>query len=229
VPLAAAGGREIIETLFAPLGYEIEATPAGPSETPARPLFDVTLRAETRLADALTHLYVLMPVIDNDKHYWINRDEIDKLVAKGEGGLAAHPARDLIAKRALGHRREFVHQALDRLLDAETEAEAEAEPLDFLMRGDKGLIQPSMKVAGAITCASSTGPNTTGPRTSSACANAASDASFHSPTASSSSAWRGCIASARRSRSPPSTNACSRPWRSRANPSTHDCEAPPSP
>jgi RNA repair, ligase-Pnkp-associating, region of Hen1 len=39
----------------------------------------VTLEATCRLSDLLTHLYVLVPVLDDDKHYWIGDDEIEKL------------------------------------------------------------------------------------------------------------------------------------------------------
>jgi 3' terminal RNA ribose 2'-O-methyltransferase Hen1 len=127
-PVAASGGMDVVEELFAPLGYRIDAAPLADGEL-ARPLLDLRLSAEVRLADALNHLYVLLPVIDNDKHYWVNRDEIDTLVRKGEGWLATHPAKELIAKRALGHRRELVHIALDRLLEAEA-AEADVEEVE---------------------------------------------------------------------------------------------------
>ena len=127
-PVAASGDIEVIEQLFAPLGYLIEAAPLAGEEFP-RPLLDLRLSAEVRLADALNHVYVLLPVIDNDKHYWVNRDEIDTLIRKGEGWLATHPAKELIAKRALAHRRELVHMALDRLLEAEA-AEEDVEEVE---------------------------------------------------------------------------------------------------
>jgi 3' terminal RNA ribose 2'-O-methyltransferase Hen1 len=118
-PVRAVGGLEVVETLFAPLGYAIEAKSIHAPDDGSRPLLDLTLRGDVRLADSLNHVYLLLPVIDNDKHYWVNRDEIDTLIKKGEGWLATHPAKELIAKRALGHRRELVHQALDRLLEGE--------------------------------------------------------------------------------------------------------------
>jgi 3' terminal RNA ribose 2'-O-methyltransferase Hen1 len=125
-PVAASGGLEVVEGLFAPLGYTIEAKTIFAANEGVRPLIDLTLTGEVRLAEALNHVYVLLPVIDNDKHYWINRDEIDTLIKKGEGWLATHPAKELIAKRALGHRRELVHAALDRLLETDA-AEDEAD------------------------------------------------------------------------------------------------------
>ena len=54
-----------------------------------------------RLADLLTHLYVLIPVLDDDKHYWVDEAEVEKLMRRGEGWLAAHPERDLIVRRYL--------------------------------------------------------------------------------------------------------------------------------
>ena len=50
-----------------------------------------TLRATTRLRDLLTHLYVLVPVLDDEKHYFVGDDEVAKLLRHGEGWLAAHP------------------------------------------------------------------------------------------------------------------------------------------
>ncbi|MFQ5565822.1 MAG: hypothetical protein ACE5EU_05610, partial [Paracoccaceae bacterium] len=86
-PVAASGGLEVIEALFAPLGYKIEATALTEDTGTGRGLYDLRLTGEVRLRDLLNHVYVLVPVLDNAKHYWIDRDEIDKLLAKGEGWL----------------------------------------------------------------------------------------------------------------------------------------------
>ena len=59
------------------------------------------IKGEMRLADLLTHLYVLIPVLDDDKHYWVDEAEVEKLMRRGEGWLAAHPERDLIVRRYL--------------------------------------------------------------------------------------------------------------------------------
>jgi hypothetical protein len=61
--------------------------------------FTVTLTATKRLSELLTHLYVLIPVLDDDKHYWVGRDEVEKLLRHGEGWLTAHPEREAIARR----------------------------------------------------------------------------------------------------------------------------------
>ncbi|NNE23728.1 MAG: 3' terminal RNA ribose 2'-O-methyltransferase Hen1 [Rhizobiales bacterium] len=130
VPAAAAGGADVIEALFAPLGYQVDARPL--SEDLPAGLFDLRVSGTVRLAQLLNHLYVLVPVLDNAKHYWIDLDEIDKLLAKGEGWLAGHPAKELIARRALKHRRSLANQALQRLAEspeADDEAAGDDDPV----------------------------------------------------------------------------------------------------
>ncbi len=90
----------------------------------------VTLRLESccRLADLLNHLYVLIPVLDLKKHYYIDAEEIEKLLAKGGTWLPAHPERDLIARRYLRRRRALANEALARLAEADNDAaDGEAE------------------------------------------------------------------------------------------------------
>ncbi len=125
-PVAASGGLEVIEALFAPLGYRVEATALTGDAGTGRGLYDLRLMGEVRLRDLLNHIYVLVPVLDNAKHYWVDRDEIDKLLAKGEGWLADHPAKELIARRALKHRRSLASEALARLTESATEEDEEA-------------------------------------------------------------------------------------------------------
>ena len=84
----------------------------------ASPYFSLHLASKTRLCDLLAHLYVLLPVLDDDKHYWVGDDEVDKLLRFGEGWLSGHPLRDLISRRYLKHQRGLVNQALGQLLDA---------------------------------------------------------------------------------------------------------------
>ena len=77
----------------------------------------------------LTHLYVLMPVLDDRKHYFIDQDEVAKLLARGEGWLPAHPQRELIVSRYLGRRRSLVNAALARLIEADgSEPETVLDP-----------------------------------------------------------------------------------------------------
>ena len=75
-------------------------------------------RASVRLADLLTHLYVLLPVLDDDKHYWVDDAEIEKLMRRGEGWLATHPERDLIVRRYLKKQARLFFPALAQLDEA---------------------------------------------------------------------------------------------------------------
>ena len=83
------------------------------------PYVDLVLTGEARLADALNHLYVLLPVLDDAKHYWVSTEEVDKLVRAGGSWLASHPLRDLITRRYLRHRRALTQSALARLAEAD--------------------------------------------------------------------------------------------------------------
>lgn len=111
-------GAELVRRLFEPLGWLVRAAevPFGPDGGwgPA-PYVDLTLVGSVRLADALSHLYVLLPVLDNAKHYWVGSDEVTKLVRRGEGWLADHPLRELVVRRYLASRRDYVEDATARL------------------------------------------------------------------------------------------------------------------
>ena len=106
--LPCRGGPEIAHRLFEPLGWSVEAEPipstaSSPSgATPATS--DCGSRGVVRLADALNQLHVLLPVLDESKHYWQGPDEVDKLMRSGEGWLAGHPEAELITRRYLGRR-----------------------------------------------------------------------------------------------------------------------------
>src|SRR6185436_10058703 len=71
-------------------------------------------------------IYVLVPVLDADKHYWIGDDEVEKLIDKGGAWLAHHPSKDLIAKRYFKNRRGLARAALVRLAPDTAPEEEEA-------------------------------------------------------------------------------------------------------
>ncbi|MBP2476372.1 3' terminal RNA ribose 2'-O-methyltransferase Hen1 [Crossiella equi] len=121
------GGPDLVERLFAPLGWTVEATPVPMPGWGDSPYVDLRLTGTLRLADALNHLYVLLPVLDNAKHYWVAEDEVDKLLRAGGDWLAGHPERELVSRRYLKHRRPLVESALTRLAEAE---DTGAEELD---------------------------------------------------------------------------------------------------
>ncbi len=129
--LPSRGGSELVERLFAPLGWTVTAAPIPlDPEIPAwgeSRYVDVTLTGDVVLADALAHLYVLMPVLDDNKHYWVSQDEVDKLLRMGGTWLQEHPERELITRRYLRHQRELVQSAVGRLAEVD---DAEPEQLD---------------------------------------------------------------------------------------------------
>lgn len=127
------GGTSLVERIFSPLGYEVaSAEHALDTFFPdwgKSSIVTLTLTGRQRIADLLAHLYVLMPVLDNAKHYFVGQDEVDKLLAKGQPWLAQHPERQLIVDRYLKHRRHLTRDALERLtadqeLDVEEQADA---------------------------------------------------------------------------------------------------------
>jgi 3' terminal RNA ribose 2'-O-methyltransferase Hen1 len=128
-------GEGFLRQLFEPLGYEVDATRHELDETipalgPSR-LFTLTLRSTCRLSDLLAHLYVLIPVLDDQKHYWVGDDEIQKLLRRGEGWLEKHPAREAIVSRYLVHQRGLVRDAIARLtVDEDPEEELASEQKD---------------------------------------------------------------------------------------------------
>jgi 3' terminal RNA ribose 2'-O-methyltransferase Hen1 len=124
------GGAALLDRLFAPLGYAVEATrhsldPAFP-EWGESAYYTLRLSGTVRLADLLAHLYVLIPVLDDAKHYYVGEDEVAKLLRRGAGWLAAHPEREFITERYLRHRRSLTRAALAQFV-AETGDEDERE------------------------------------------------------------------------------------------------------
>ena len=124
-PLPLRGGEKLLRELFEPLGWSVHVDPVeGPDAATVSKLYArVTLTGVSRLSELLNHLYVLIPVLDDAKHYWVGEDEIDKLLKRGEGWLDQHPAKELIVRRYLRHRGILARAALERLAP-ETQEEA---------------------------------------------------------------------------------------------------------
>ena len=119
--LPCRGGEAFLRRLFEPLGYEViaERHPLDESfpDWGASTYFTVQLSGEVRLQDLLTHIYVLVPVLDNEKHYWVGDDEVEKLLRHGSGWLSSHPEREEITRRYLKYRRDLAREALARLTE----------------------------------------------------------------------------------------------------------------
>ena len=127
--LSCRGGADLVYRLLQPLGWDVQATqiPLDPQlpQWGGSHYFTVRLAGQARLADALSHLYVLLPVLDDNKHYWVADAEIDKLLRAGGEWLATHPERDLITHRYLAHQRQLAATAIARLAEVDdTEPEA---------------------------------------------------------------------------------------------------------
>lgn len=129
--LPCRGGEEFLRRLFEPLGYTVSAK-GYPLDNKfpdwgISPYFSVVLEGRLPLHQLLTHLYVLIPVLDNDKHYWVGDDEVAKLLHHGEGWLATHPEREAITTRYLKHRRSLINDALAQLISDEDPSADEVE------------------------------------------------------------------------------------------------------
>ncbi|MGW1273707.1 3' terminal RNA ribose 2'-O-methyltransferase Hen1 [Streptomyces sp. NPDC002491] len=145
--LPARGGPGLVRALFEPLGWTVSAEPVAldtefPQWGDSRYVSLVLESQSLTLAEALRHLYVLLPVLDDAKHYWVSSDEVDKLLRAGEGWLPDHPEQKLITSRYLSRRWSLTRQAMERLelvrlaeaddsevedIDNAVEAEAETE------------------------------------------------------------------------------------------------------
>lgn len=121
--LPCRGGTLLLKELFEPLGYEIEAKTLPLDDFLERHnsvYFDVTLSNTLRLSDLLSHLYVLIPVLDDDKHYWVGDEEIEKLLRHGEGWLSNHPYKEKITQRYLKRYWSLAKKALSQLVEEDT-------------------------------------------------------------------------------------------------------------
>ena len=142
--LPCRGGENLLRRLFEPLGYEVTAVrhPLDEKfpEWGESQYFTVTFKTTVRLSDLLTHLYVLIPVLDDDKHYWVGDAEVEKLLRHGEGWLREHPERELITNRYLKHQKRLAREALSRLIGEEEPAADELA--ETHMREEEAIEKP---------------------------------------------------------------------------------------
>lgn len=137
---AAGGGETLIRKLFEPLGYEVNCQrhtlDTQFPEWGDSKYFTVSLLHHLPLKELLTHLYVLIPVLDNGKHYYVSENEIKKLLDKGKGWLEDHPEKALIAHRFLYNLKSLANEALARLEEApkSPDSEAEAAPAEEIRK-----------------------------------------------------------------------------------------------
>ncbi len=139
IPLSASlsilpcrGGETLLRRLFEPLGYTIEAerhtlNTQFPEWGDSR-YFTVTLEKTCALSELLTHLYVLIPVLDDEKHYWVGDAEVEKLLKRGNNWLAVHPEQESIVLRYLKRQRKLTQEALAQLREEDAQETDESGP-----------------------------------------------------------------------------------------------------
>lgn len=156
--VACDEGEGLIRGLFEPLGYGVAVETGlldgsfpdwGPSGQ-----FTVTLTGSVVLHRLLTHLYVLLPVLDDAKHYWVDEDEVDKLLRYGEDWLAEHPLRDEISHRYLKRRRHLSRQVIEELADEDLDGGGDDAPGRPLLREQRmDAVLEHLLASGATTVA----------------------------------------------------------------------------
>lgn len=121
--ISCRGWLDVFNSLFAPIGYTVSAKRhALDSKFPEwgdNPYYTLKLTAAKRLQDLLTHLYALIPVLDFTKHYFIGRNEVTKLLEKGNGWLNDHPEKEFITSRYFKHLRSLTRMAMTQLVGKE--------------------------------------------------------------------------------------------------------------
>ena len=133
--LRDSGDTELANKLFEPLDYEVktERRPLDERfpEWGDSPYIDLTISGTVRLCELLNHIYVLIPVFDKQKHYYIQEDEIRKLLDHGEGCLAEHPYRKTIVQRYFNYKRSYARLAISKLLEDDDTEETETEDTEI--------------------------------------------------------------------------------------------------
>lgn len=122
------GGVQSIHDFFEPLGYAVNAEKLLYESKWLKSdscVFNVTLTGMQTILDLLRHLYVLLPALDNKKHYFVNENEIVKLLSHGEGWLETHPYKERIVSRYLIHRHNLIEEALEQLAEEVQDEETE--------------------------------------------------------------------------------------------------------
>jgi len=96
-PISSRLTDEEIRNIWEPLGYEVTIN----TMTDAKRARFLTLTNTITLKKALQQIFILIPVMDDYKHYFIDEAERERLENYGEGWLETHPMREFIYKKAL--------------------------------------------------------------------------------------------------------------------------------
>ena len=122
--LRAKGGEESIRGLLEPLGYALEI------EQLRGNYFHVEGKITAQIKDVLTHLYILIPVIDNDKHYYVDKNEIGKLTNRAKDWLPTHPLKETIIQKFLRYDKILTKEATLRLAEFEPDLDEDETPVE---------------------------------------------------------------------------------------------------
>jgi 3' terminal RNA ribose 2'-O-methyltransferase Hen1 len=148
VPVRGEAG--LATRLFGPLGFEVAEQPipldAHHPHWGNSNYVNILLTGKLQLSAALRQIYVLLPVMDDSKHYWVGSDEIGKLLRAGNGWLPDHPERKLITERYLAHQRGMVNEATLLIApevgaDQQDDGEAADGPLPLYRRRAEAVMQ----------------------------------------------------------------------------------------
>lgn len=142
--LPCRGELQKLNEIFEPLGYEVSYEMFKPQgfehfnslESLESVVYvNLTIRAKVRLRDLIRHLFVLIPVFDKQKHYWVGDDEVKKLLDSSQDWLLQHPQRMYIINRYLHKKRSLINEAFKKLVNNgfdEFQIEEEFEDDEFL-------------------------------------------------------------------------------------------------
>jgi len=145
--LPSKPGETFLKSLFQPLGYRVDSVPhlldSSFPEWGQSPYFTVTLSGKVTVKALFNHLYVLIPVLDNQKHYFIDENEIQKLLQRGQGWLSEHPLRHVITRRYLKYLKSYENQALESLEEETPETEGMS---DVMNKSDEATLEHSLNL-----------------------------------------------------------------------------------
>ncbi|MCL2186405.1 MAG: 3' terminal RNA ribose 2'-O-methyltransferase Hen1 [Treponema sp.] len=121
----------MLNRVFEPLGYEVKIDSFNSDDNfpdwGESKYVNLTIKGNVRLRDLLKHIYILIPVFDKQKHYWIGKDEVDKLLRNAGDWLTNHPEKTFITSRYLKRLNPLVNQAFEQLVACDTQKEDNQE------------------------------------------------------------------------------------------------------
>jgi 3' terminal RNA ribose 2'-O-methyltransferase Hen1 len=126
------GPAKLLYRLFEPLGYQVTYTQVPLDEAypgwGKSPYYHLKLQGQHSLQSSLQHLYILLPILDNQKHYYFKEEELEKLLEKAKDWLVDHPEKLLIINRYLSYKTSFQQSVLNALqVEKETLSATEEE------------------------------------------------------------------------------------------------------